>query len=113
MYKQILSFLALIALSAAIVLSLPQAKQAIDFLITAHHQISILLTEVFSAGHAGNIARGLVALMAIPFIVGFVPSLIYFLIRKHWMPCFMDIVWVVWLVQAGALIAGSALPVTV
>lgn len=110
MYKQILSLIAIVALSAAVVLFMPQAKMIVAFMVDAHGHVSNILADVFSGGNAGNIARGLVALIAIPFIVGLVPSLIYFLVRKHWCPYFMEIMWVVWLLQAGALIAGSSLP---
>lgn len=110
MYKQILSFLVIIALSAAIVLFMPQAKVVIDALVSAHNYVSGLLTDVFSAGHAGNIARGLLALITIPLLAGLLPSLVYFLIRKHWFPYFLEIVWFVWLLQVGALIASSAIP---
>lgn len=105
MYKQTVSLFVLIGLSAAVVVFMPQSKSALDALLSAHAWVSQLLTEVFSGGNAGNIARGLVALIAIPFIVGLIPALIFWLIRKSWMSCFMEIVWVVWLLQAGALIA--------
>ncbi len=104
MYKQILSLFAIIGLSALIVFFMPQAKHVLEFLVAAHSHVTTMLGDVFSGGHAGNIARSLVALLAIPLIAGLLPSLIYFLIRKHWFPYFMEIVWVIWLIQAGALI---------
>lgn len=48
--------------------------------------------------------RGLIALLSIPIIVGLVPTVLYWVLRRHWFPYFMEIVWVIWLVQAGALI---------
>ncbi len=110
MYKQILSFFVIVALSAAVVVFMPQAKLIVAFLVDAHGHVSNILGDVFSGGNAGNIARGLVALIAIPFLAGLIPSLIYFLVRKHWCPYFMEIVWMVWLLQAGALIVGTTLP---
>ena len=104
MYKQILSLFAIIALSAVIVFFMLQSKQALEYLVSAHEWVANLLKEVFSGGNAGNISRNLVALLAIPMIAGLVPSLIFWLMRKRWFPYFMDIVWIVWLVQAGALI---------
>lgn len=95
---------ALIALSAAIVLSMSYAQQGIQLLLNAHDWISQLLTEVFSPGQAGNLARSLIALLSIPVIVGLIPTLVYWVVRRHWFPYFMEIVWVVWLIQAGALI---------
>src|SRR3990167_9777831 len=108
MYKQVLSLLVIIALSAAVVVFMPQAKQALEWLVSAHSYVSELLKVLFSDSNAGNIARGLVALLAIPVVAGLIPSLLYFLIRKSWCPCFMQIVWLVWLLQAGALIITSA-----
>ena len=96
--------IALIALSAAIILSMSYAQHGVQLLMNAHAWIAQLLTEVFSQGQAGNLARGLIALLSIPLIIGLIPSFIYWLLRRHWFPYFMQIVWVVWLVQAGALV---------
>lgn len=109
MIKQVI---ALIALSVGVVLSMSYAQQGVEWLVTAHQWVSQLLTEVFSGGQAGNIARGLIALLSIPVIIGLVPTVVYWVVRRHWFPYFMEIVWVVWLIQAGALIvmykAGAA-----
>jgi hypothetical protein len=104
MYKQILSLFAVIALSAVVVMFMPQSKAFLQYLISAYNWVSQTLSDVFAGGSAGKISRDLVALLVIPFIAGIVPSIIYFLVRKSWCPYFMNIVWVVWLVQAGALI---------
>lgn len=101
MIKQIV---ALLALSVAITLSMAHTQQAMQLLLNAHEWIAQMLTDVFSGGQAGNLIRGLIALLAIPVLVGFVPTLVYWIVRRHWFPYFMEIVWVVWLVQAGALI---------
>jgi hypothetical protein len=94
----------LIGLSVAVVLSMSYASLGVHWLLTAHDWISQLLTDVFSGGQAGNIMRGLIALLSIPIIVGLVPAVLYWVLRRHWFPYFMEIVWVIWLVQAGALI---------
>lgn len=99
--------LAILALSALVVLFMPQAEIAVQALLTAHEWIANLLTNVFSTGEAGNIARGLIALLSVPLLAGLIPALIYWIVRKHWLPCFMEIMWVVWLVQAGALIIAT------
>jgi hypothetical protein len=101
MLKQLI---AIIALSAAIVLSMSYAQQGVTWLVQAHDWVAQLLTDVFSAGNAGNLARGLIALLSIPVLVGLIPALVYWMIRRHWFPYFMEIVWVVWLIQAGALV---------
>jgi len=101
MFKQIVI---LIALSAAIVFAMSYAQIGVTWLLTAHDWVSQLLTDVFSAGQAGNVARGLIALLSIPVIVGLIPAIVYWFLRRHWFPYFMPIVWVVWLIQAGALL---------
>jgi len=101
MLKQLI---ALMVLSVAIILSMSYAQQGMQWLINTHAFISQLLTDVFSPAHAGNLARGLIALLAIPLLAGFIPTVVYWLVRRHWFPYFMQIVWVVWLMQAGALI---------
>lgn len=101
MIKQVI---ALIVLSVAIVLAIPYAQQAVEFMIDAHDWVAQILTEVFSVGQAGNLARSLIALLSVPVLIAFIPSLLYWIVRRHWFPYFMEIVWVVWLVQAGALV---------
>lgn len=96
--------LALIACSIVIILCMSYAQQGIQLLIQGHDWIAQLLTDVFSVGQSGNIARGLISLLSIPILIALVPTLLYWVIRRHWFPYFMEIVWVVWLVQAGALI---------
>jgi hypothetical protein len=101
MIKQVIT---LIVLSITIVLSMSYAQQGMQWLLTAHDWISQLLTEVFSGGQAGNLARGLIALLSLPIIIGLIPALVYWFIRRNWFPYFMEIVWIVWLIQAGALV---------
>jgi|SRR5579862_5251648 len=104
MLKQII---ALIVFSILIMLSLSYAQHAIQLLINAHDWVSQLLTDVFSGGQAGSLARGLIALLSLPIILGLVPAIIYWIVRRHWFPYFMQIVWIVWLLQVGALLVIS------
>ena len=101
MVKQVI---ALIAASIIIIVSMSHAQQAIQLLLSAHDWISQLLTDVFSGGQAGSLARGLIALLSLPLLVGLIPAIIYWILRKHWFPYFMEVVWVIWLLQAGALL---------
>jgi hypothetical protein len=94
----------LIAVSVAITLSMSYAQQSVQLLLGAHDWIAQVLTEIFSGGTAGNIARGLIALLSVPLLIAMIPALIYWMVRRHWFPYFMETVWVVWLVQAGALV---------
>lgn len=99
--------IAILILSTLVVLFMPQAQVAVQALLTAHEWISSLLTDIFTGGQAGSIARGLIALLSIPLLAGLIPALIYWVVRKRWLPCFMEIMWVIWLIQAGALIVAS------
>jgi hypothetical protein len=100
MLKQII---AIVLLSIGTILSLSYAQQAVQLLISTHDWVSELLTNIFSGGQAGNLARGLIALLALPTLIGAIPAIIYWMIKRNWFPYFMEVVWIVWLVQAGAL----------
>lgn len=101
MLKQVF---ALIVLSLAVVFFMSYAQQAVQFLLNAHNWVANELTGVFSGGEAGNLVRGLIALLAIPLCIGLVPATIYWGMKRHWFPYFMQVVWVVWLLQAGGMI---------
>ncbi|MHB1948871.1 MAG: hypothetical protein ACYCQI_12265 [Gammaproteobacteria bacterium] len=101
MLKQLI---AIILFSVLVILMMPHAQTALQMILTAHNFISEMLTEVFSGGAAGNLIRQLLALLAIPILVALVPALVYWLTRRHWLPHFMSIVGVIWLVQTSALI---------
>lgn len=94
----------LLGLSIAIIFTMSYAQHGIQLLVASHDWISQQLTDVFSGGNAGNIARGLIALLSVPVLVALIPTLVYWIARRHWFPYFMEIVWVVWLIQAGALL---------
>ena len=96
--------LMIIALSILIVLFTSHSQQGIQWLLAAHDWVSNILLNVFSGGKAGNLMRELLALLAIPVAIALIPAFAYWLIRRHWFPYFMEIVWIVWLVQVGALL---------
>ena len=98
-------FIVLLLLSALIIFAMPYGQQAIQLLLNGHDTLSQLLTDVFSVGHTGNVLRGFISLLAIPLLIGFIPSLLYWIVRKQWFPYFMEIVWIIWLLQVGALLA--------
>lgn len=104
MVKQII---VLVGLSIVITISMSYAQYAVQFLLTAHEWVSQLLTEVFSGGQAGNLARGLLALLAIPLLIASLPTAIYWMVRRSFFPYFLQIVWIVWLLQAGALLVAQ------
>ncbi len=102
MIKQVI---ALLILSIALVFGMHYAQQGVLFLIQIHDWISQALTDVFSGGHTGMLIKAFIALLSVPLIVGLVPAIIYWMIKRHWFPYFMEFVWVIWLIQAGALAA--------
>lgn len=101
MFKQIA---ALLLLSVAVILATVYASHGVHWLLSAHDWVANLLTNVFTVGQAGNIARNLIALLSIPMLIALVPAMLFWMLRRHWFPYFMEIVWVVWLVQAGAIL---------
>ena len=101
MLKQVI---AILILSILIIIGIEYAQQGLQYLVTAHDWISDLLKDVFSGGQAGNIARQLIALLIIPLIVALIPAMIYWLAKRSWLPYFMEIIWVIWLIQTSALV---------
>lgn len=98
-------FILITVLSIAVVLFMTQAEQSLQVLLAAYTYIAVLLKDVFSGGQMGNLLRELLALLCLPFLACFILSVIYWFIRRNWFPYFMEVVWFIWLLQAGALIA--------
>lgn len=105
MIKQIA---ALVVGSLAVTVTMVYDQQAIQYLITAHGWVAQMLEEVFSGGHVGNISRELLALLAVPFCVGVAAAAVYYLIKRQWFPYFMEVVWIIWLIQVSAVITTYA-----
>src|SRR5437879_646562 len=96
--------LAIIVVSIIVIVGMPYVQQGLHILIAGHDWLSNLLTNVFSGGQAGNITRQLIALLAIPVVVALIPTIIFWLAKRAWFPYFMELVWVIWLVQTSALV---------
>jgi hypothetical protein len=101
MFKQII---AIFCLSLLVITGMGYAQHVLEFLVAAHDWVAEILTQVFSGGTAGDMTRKLIALLAAPILIGLIPALIYWIVKRSWFPHFMQMVWVVWLVQAAALI---------
>ncbi len=101
MLKQII---ALIILSLIVIFCMPFIQQGLHAAVAAHNWIDEQLKQVFSAGAAGNTIRELLALLAIPALAGLLPAGVYWLIKRHWFPWTLEIIWVVWLMEATALV---------
>ncbi len=69
-------FIAIIVLSAAVIMNMSYLQQGLHMVVAAHDWISSILLQVFSGDNAGNFLRKLLALLAIPLGVAFVPVVI-------------------------------------
>lgn len=96
--------LALILLAILVIFTMPYVHTLLEALVAGHNWIADSLKSVFSGGTAGNLFKQLIASLTIPFLVALIPAGIYWLARRHWLPCFMEIVWVVWLIQTSAVV---------
>lgn len=101
MLKQIII---LVLLSAVIVFFMSYTQEGIQWLVNAHEWMLQVLSDIFSGGEAATLIKSLLALLGIPFLAGLIPAMIYWIMKRSWFPYFMQVVWAVWLIQAGALI---------
>lgn len=101
MLKQVIG---IIGISILVILTIPHMQKGLVWIVGAHDWISQLLTEVFSVGTTGSLLRNLLALLAIPVLIGLIPVIVYWLARRSFFPYFMQCVWVIWLLQTAALI---------
>jgi len=97
--------LAILVLSILVIIGLSYAHQILTFLLNAHDKVNELLQSVFSEDKAGDLIKNLLALLAVPFGFGLVSVIAYWVVKRQWFPYFMDVVWILWLVQTAALIA--------
>lgn len=95
---------ALLVISVLIILGMSYAQDALKLILSGHDWVAETLTQVFSGGETGDIIRKLIALLAIPVVVGLIPGVIYWVTKRRWFPYFMELVWVVWLIQTSALV---------
>lgn len=95
---------AIILLTLLVILATPQVHAVVAALVAGHDWIAETLKSVFAGGTAGKILRELMASLAIPLLIGLIPAGIYWLAKRHWFPFYMEIVWVVWLIQTSALV---------
>lgn len=109
MLKQLI---ALIILSIAVIFFMTYAQAIIHLLLSAHEWISQMLTNVFAGGQSGKLAKEVIALLSIPILISFIPAILYWIVKRQWFPYFMEVIWIVWLLQAGALTMLSAAATT-
>lgn len=104
MLKKSISILLLLLLSIVVLVAMSYVQQLLLAIVSAHDWVSETLKNVFSGGEAGNLIRGLIALLTIPLMIGLIPAIVFGIVKRRWFPYFMEVVWVVWLIQTSALI---------
>lgn len=100
MIKQII---AILVFSILVTIGMPYAQQGLQYIILAHDWISDLLTQVFSGGQIGNIIRNTITLLTIPILIALIPALVYWIFKRSWFPYFIEILWVILLIESSAL----------
>ncbi len=104
MLKQMI---AIVVLSILVIVGAPYAQSALEFIVTAHNWVADMLKEVFSGGEIGNLIRQLIALLAIPLAASLIPVIVLWLAKRTWFTYFMEVVWIIWLVQTSAVIIAT------
>ena len=99
MIKQIII---LLVLSVLLILGMPYVQHGLEWIVAGHNWVSDTLTNVFSGSTAGDLIRKLIALLVIPFVIGLIPVIIYWIIKRSRFPHFMLVVWVIWFFGAGS-----------
>jgi hypothetical protein len=61
--------------------------------------LSNYLSEVFSNGGAGGWIKKILAFLAVPLVVTFVPAGIYWCMKRSTMPHIKEIFWSLWIIQ--------------
>jgi len=102
----------IVLLTVVAVLAMGYVQDALMWWLSMYDQALSLFANLFSAGTSEDASRKLLALLApkiatllaIPFVIGLVPTIIYGLAKRRMLPIFMNIVWITWLVQITAVI---------
>ncbi len=100
----LLQFLILTVASIVVIALGSIANEIINLLLQAHFVLGYLLGKVFSSGPAGKIIIDVLGLMIIPLVIGAVPALIYYAIKRQKMPHLMHAIWGGWFVVATAVV---------
>lgn len=100
----------LLLFSLAVIFGAHHIHPIIVVLLSSHDWISQLLLQVFTGGQAGNTARQLIALLAIPVFIALIPALVFWVARRRFFPYFFQTIWVLWLIQTTALIMTYKMP---
>ena len=95
MLKQSLIYL---FVSILIVVLAPYVHLLMVYIITFYTYAMIKITPIFSVIKYGSLIRNVIALVLIPVIIAGIPALLYRAIKRHNMPYFIEITWILWLI---------------
>ena len=88
--------LAFITLSIIAMLFLPQLTAFLHLMGHAYGWLADKLFAIFSDTQMGKLISHVLALMGIPLIIALIPAFFYWIVRRHEMPYFAMLLWLVW-----------------
>ena len=86
----------LLALSLLGILFIKEVVLGLHYVSLYHHYAARLLSDIFTGDHLGRVIRETLALFIIPFLVGAIPGLIYWLVMHKIMPYMYHVMWLIW-----------------
>lgn len=98
----------LIVLSVAAMFLQAQLSHVLHFLLYLHNVVASWMAMLFSAGKYGMIIQGILALVIVPLVAGFIMAAAFWLVKHVSMPHMMLVVWLVWLVMLVTILAKAA-----
>ncbi len=102
--RMFIQVIVLVVLAIIITFTRSYVAQGIHALLAMHDWLNRLFGSVFSGGRIGNIIQDCLSFIILPFVIAGVIAVIYGIIKKSFLPCFMLIVWFVWLVMVTGIL---------
>lgn len=102
--RMFIQILVLVVLAIIIAFTQRYVAQGVHALLAMHDWIDHLFGYVLSGSGIGNVIRKCLSFIVLPFVIAGVIAIIYGVVKKSFLPCFMLIVWFVWLVMVTGLL---------
>lgn len=93
-----LNLLLFIILSILMVFLIREMHVVVRWIDIAHQWIINSLALIISGGEIARIIRLSLGLILVPLIIALIPAFIYWIFKRSWLPYYMTIVWVIWLI---------------
>ncbi|QLH41311.1 MAG: hypothetical protein HWD59_00255 [Coxiellaceae bacterium] len=90
-------------MSLVAIIFLQQIAWVVHGIAVFHHWFISELRNLFAFGKWSHLILAWIVLIVVPVIIAAIPAFIYWLIKRRWMPYYMQIVWTVWLVLLAIL----------